>query len=132
MTGAADSGSRRRILIVDDNVEAAESLNVLLGLEQYDTRVVAGGRAALEAIDTGYQPDFVLLDIGLPDLSGYEVAQCIRASQRQASIKIIALTGFGAAKDLMRSHDSGFDAHLVKPIDHEALIKILAADIGAP
>lgn len=131
-TESANEGSQRRILIVDDNTEAAESLNVLLGLEQYDTRVVSGGRAALEAINAGYQPDFLLLDIGLPDLSGYEVAEHIRASQPQSSIKIIALTGYGGAKDLVRSHESGFDAHLVKPIDHEALIKILAADIGAP
>jgi two-component system CheB/CheR fusion protein len=125
-----DEGSQRRILIVDDNIDAAESLNVLLGLEEYETRVVSDGRAALEAISAGYQPDFVLLDIGLPDLSGYEVAQFIRASQ-SSSIKIIALTGFGGAKDLIRSHESGFDAHLVKPIDYEALMKILAADIGA-
>jgi CheY-like chemotaxis protein len=126
----ADERSERRILIVDDNAEAAESLSVLLGLEQYETRVVSAGRAALEAINEGYQPDFILLDIGLPDLSGYEVARSIRALQPPSSIKIIALTGFGGAKDLMRSHESGFDAHLVKPVDYEALIKILAADIG--
>jgi CheY-like chemotaxis protein len=128
----ADERAERRILIVDDNAEAAESLSELLGLEQYETRVVSAGRAALEAINEGYQPDFILLDIGLPDLSGYEVARSIRALQPQSSIKIIALTGFGGAKDLMRSHESGFDAHLVKPVDYEALIKILAADIGTP
>lgn len=83
-------------------------------------------REALETIDR-YQPDVVLLDIGLPEIDGYEVARRIRLLPAQASTRIVALTGYGQAEDRERARSAGFDAYLVKPIDLPALKRAIAA-----
>jgi PAS domain S-box-containing protein len=113
----------RRVLIVDDNVDAASTLHLLLDALGHETRVVHDGMAALEAFDE-FHPQLVLLDIGLPGIDGYEVARRFRARQRQG-VRIVAVTGWGQAEDRDQSSAAGFDLHLVKPVDEEQLRQIL-------
>jgi CheY-like chemotaxis protein len=112
----------RRVLIVDDNHDAADSLAVVLRFEGHEALVAYCAQDAIEAVATA-QPEFVLLDIGLPNMDGYEVARRIRASG--ASARIIALTGYGQLEDRKRSKDAGFAAHLVKPVDIGILVSLL-------
>ncbi len=116
----------RRVLLVDDNRDAAESLAQILRLFGHETRQAYNGREALAAARS-QRPDLVLLDIGMPDLSGYEVARLMRAEPSLAGTTLVALTGYGAEEDRRRSLAAGFDDHLVKPIDFEDLERILAA-----
>jgi CheY-like chemotaxis protein len=112
-------------MIVDDNVDAADSLALLLGLEGHETVCVYSAAAALQRV-TEFAPDVVLLDIGLPDTDGYEVARRLHALPGCATIKLIALTGYGQADDRERALAAGFEAHLVKPVDLGALARLLA------
>lgn len=111
-----------RVLVVDDNVDSAEMLQALLTTMGHEAGMAHDGHSALEAVDT-QRPEVVLLDIGLPDMDGYEVARQIR--QRQGSRpRLIALTGWD--KDDERSRRAGFDHHLMKPTDFGALERVLA------
>jgi len=115
-----------RVLVVDDNADAADSLVALLEALGHTTSVARDGPEGLRlALET--QPDLVLLDIGLPGMSGYEVARAIRRNQGVRQIVLIALTGWGAQSDLQQSHEAGFDQHLTKPVSLEALEQALAA-----
>ncbi len=114
-----------RILVVDDNADAADSLGSLLNLEGHEVEVSYGSREALERART-YRPDVVLLDIGLPEMDGYEVAREMRASPELANIRLVALTGYGQAEDKQRARSAGFDDHLVKPVEFPALQRVLA------
>ena len=126
VTGAESAG--RRVLIVDDNVDAANTLDALLKALGHETHTVYDGHEALEAFDA-FGPEIVLLDIGLPGISGYEVARRLRSRGRP--VRIVAVTGWGQADDRRRSAEAGFDLHLVKPIDEESLRRaLLAADSG--
>jgi two-component system CheB/CheR fusion protein len=118
-------GQRVRLLIVDDNVDMAATLSVLLNLEGHDVRVAHDGAEALALADA-FKPEVVLLDIGLPGMDGYEVARKLRGRPGLALRFLIALTGHGRDEDIQRSLQAGFDRHLVKPIDPPALRKILA------
>jgi CheY-like chemotaxis protein len=115
----------RRVVIVDDNVDAADSLALVLQLDGHVTRTGYSARDALD-LAVAFEPDVMLLDIGLPEIDGYEVARRIRASGRPAGVKLIALTGYGQVDDLRRAQDAGFDDHLVKPVDFETLSRSLA------
>jgi CheY-like chemotaxis protein len=117
------SGHTRRVLIVDDNQDAADSLAVVLRFEGHETSVAYSAQTAIEAVGAS-QPEVVLLDIGLPHMDGYEVARRIRASG--ASARIIALTGYGQLEDRQRSAAAGFAAHLVKPVDIATLVSMLS------
>lgn len=119
---APPAPSGMRILIVDDNGDAADTLAMLLQLEGHTTRAVYSAESAIEGA-VNFSPDVVLLDIGLPRMDGYEVARRIRTSLPNA--RLIALTGYGQAQDRKRSAAAGFDAHLVKPIDRTHLDRIL-------
>jgi PAS domain S-box-containing protein len=118
--------SGRRILIVDDSEDSAESLALLLQLGGHDTHKAHDGLAALEAAGR-LRPDAVLLDIGLPGLNGYEVCSRIRKEPWGKETMLVALTGWGQEEDRQRSKEAGFDAHMVKPVDHDALLKLLAS-----
>ncbi len=118
-----------RILIVDDNKDAAEMLTTVLQLNGHEVHTVHDGQAAVETT-AALSPDVVLLDIGLPKLNGYEAARHIRAQERDHKLVIIALTGWGQDADLRRSADAGFDAHWVKPVDDQRLERFLA-DLAA-
>jgi CheY-like chemotaxis protein len=113
-----------RVLIVDDNADAASSLEVLLRLDGHEVQAVFSSRAALEMAES-FAPDFVLLDIGLPEFDGYEVARRLRLIPQFSRLTIVALTGYGQQEDRDRTRDAGFDAHLVKPVDLEDLERLL-------
>jgi CheY-like chemotaxis protein len=114
----------QRILIVDDNRDAADSLHALLGLLGAQVEIANDGPSALDAVPR-FQPAAILLDIGLPGMSGYEVARQIRDNPAIAQPVIIALTGWGQPDARRQSRDAGFDHHLIKPLDLAALQKIL-------
>jgi signal transduction histidine kinase len=115
----------RSVLVVDDNKDAAHSLAVVLEQEGHDVRVANDGPAALAAVETA-TPQVVLLDIGMPGMDGYEVARRMRQAPGFDATPIIALTGFGSAEDHRRGREAGFDQHLTKPVDPEALLDLLA------
>lgn len=116
---------RRRVLVADDNADAADSLAMLLELEGHEVRVAHGGRAALE-IAAVFQPEVALLDIGMPDLTGYQVAEALRRESWGRAIELVALTGWGQDGDRRRSKAAGFDRHLTKPIDVDELTGVLS------
>jgi len=114
-----------RVLVVDDNRDAADMLKTLLQLSGHEVHAVYDGEAAVEAT-ASLAPDVILLDIGLPKLNGYEAARHIRAQQGNRKLVIVALTGGGQEADRRRSADAGFDAHWVKPVDDQTLERFLA------
>jgi CheY-like chemotaxis protein len=116
----------RRVLIVDDNVDAATSLGMMLELKGHTVQTVHDGVAALNAVQS-FSPEVVLLDIELPDMSGYEIAKRIRSNGDGESITLIALTGRGQHDDKERAREAGFDEHFTKPVD----VSLLAALISA-
>lgn len=116
-------GPGRRILVIDDNADAAESLAALLGMLGHDVRIAGDGPAAISAAPE-FLPDIVLCDIGLPHMDGYQVIAALRALPACAGARCIALTGYGRDEDRRRSLAAGFDAHLVKPVE---LTKLAAA-----
>ena len=114
----------RRILIVDDNADSADSLAMLLRITGHETYTAHDGLGAIEAAEK-HRPDVVLLDIGLPKLNGYDVCRRVREQPWGKNIVLIALTGWGQDEDRRKSHEAGFDGHLVKPVDHERLAALL-------
>jgi CheY-like chemotaxis protein len=114
------------VLVVDDNADAADSLVALLQVLGHATHVAHDGPRGLHATEE-FVPDLVFLDIGLPGMSGYEVARAIRRQKGLRQVVLIALTGWGAQSDQQQSHDAGFDQHLTKPVSLEALEQALAA-----
>ncbi len=121
-----DSGARaarKRLLVVDDNVDAAETIARLLRLAGYDAECVYDGPSALEAVERN-QPDIVVLDIGLPGMDGYEVGRRLRA--RFERLPLIAVTGYGQDSDRRRSAQAGFDHHFTKPVDPLELERFIA------
>ena len=122
---AMAGSARHRILVVDDNVDAAETMVMLLDLSGHDARAAFGGQEALD-VALAFRPDVVFLDIGLPGMNGYEVARRLLAYPATASAKLIALTGWGTEDDIRKSKMAGFHAHLTKPVDPEAVDGLLA------
>ena len=117
---------RRRVLVVDDNQDAAEMLALLLERDGFETRVAHTGPEALDGAAT-LAPDVVLLDLGLPGLDGYEVARRLRADRSRTQPVLVAVTGWGSDEDRSKSRAAGFDHHLIKPVDHARLVELLAA-----
>jgi PAS domain S-box-containing protein len=125
ITGEA---AHRRVLVVDDNADSAVSLSMLLTTMGHDTRIARDGVQALEAA-AEYRPQMIILDIGLPKMDGYQVARQLRRTPHGAGCLLVALTGWGQESDRQRARDAGFDFHLVKPADLEALGEILRAPL---
>jgi len=120
-----DSHAARRVLVVDDNADAAESLAMLLEVNGDSVRVAYDGEGALAA-EGDFHPDVILLDIGMPKLSGYDVARRIRRA-RGSKVLIVAITGWGQEDDRRRAREAGFDHHFTKPVDYQALLDVINA-----
>jgi CheY-like chemotaxis protein len=138
LVGAATAGEEdtglpasRRVLIVDDNQDAAEMLGVMMTAWGQDPKIAHDGLAALEA-GAAFEPEIVLLDIGLPRLDGHETARRMRAQTWGRRALLIALTGWGQDVDVARSRDAGFDHHLVKPVDPRVLKDLIRRDMTKP
>ena len=116
---------RFKILVVDDNHDSALSMAMMLQIMGHDTRTAHDGESAVSTAET-FLPDVVLLDIGLPKLNGYEVAQRIREKAWGESMFLIAVTGWGQDEDRQRSSEVGLNLHMVKPVEPAALEKLLA------
>lgn len=117
--------SHRRVLIIDDNADAANSLAALLDLRGHETQVAYSAREALDRIEA-FEPEVVLIDIGLPEVDGYELARRLRATPSLAGMRLVAVTGYGQTDDRQRALAAGFDDHLVKPADLAALDRTMA------
>jgi CheY-like chemotaxis protein len=115
----------RRILIADDNEDGAESLAMLLRIQGHEVATVYDGEQAVAAAES-MRPDVVLLDIGMPKLNGYEACRRIREQSWGLGIYLIAVTGWGQDEDRRRTEEAGFDHHLVKPVELDALMRLLA------
>jgi len=126
LTEVASPDSRQRVLVVDDNHDAAESLAMLLELDNCSVQVAFDGLSALDVLET-FKPDIALLDIGMPGMDGYELARRIRATRLGGVLVLVALTGWGQADDKKRAAETGFDEHLTKPVDPELLTRVLSA-----
>jgi CheY-like chemotaxis protein len=113
----------RRVLVVDDNVDIADSFKMLIECSGHDVRMVTDGDSALrEAL--AFRPEVMFLDIGLPGRDGYEISRELRQMPELGGLVLIAVTGYGQAEDRSRSREAGFDYHWVKPIDLDALDKL--------
>ena len=123
---APRTATRRRVLVCDDNVDGAESLALMLGLLGHEVRTVHDGAHALATVAT-WRPDVALLDIGLPGMSGYELAQRLREDTALTGTLLVAVTGWGTDSDQRRSAEAGFDHHLTKPVEAAALEAVLTA-----
>jgi CheY-like chemotaxis protein len=118
-------GSTPRMLLVDDNRDSVESLALLLTLTGYEVKTAYDGCEAFEQA-AAHRPEVILLDIGLPGMSGYEVCRTIRAEPWGKDMVVIALTGWGRDDDRRRTADAGFSGHLIKPVDYASLMKLLS------
>ena len=118
------SGTRRRVLVVDDNRDSADSLALLLRLQGHEAEVAYDGMAGVEAV-ARFGPDLVLLDLGLPGLNGLDACRRMRAAPGAAQLRIVALSGWGRDDDRSRTREAGFDAHLVKPVDQDTLTRFI-------
>jgi PAS domain S-box-containing protein len=123
-TATAPAGTRLRILVVDDNRDTADSLQMLLHAMGNEIRTAYDGVEAVRCAEA-FEPDIVFLDIGLPKMSGYEVAQALRKQQGDRKLTLVAISGWGQEADRMRSREAGFDRHLVKPVDPAAIFELL-------
>jgi CheY-like chemotaxis protein len=113
---SSDVVCKRRILVVDDNEDAAEMVSRALRRAGHETLTAYDGPSAIEAV-ARWQPEVVFLDIGLPGMSGYDVARELRSEGRHSGLALIALTGWGSRDDKQKSKEAGFDLHLTKPVD---------------
>jgi CheY-like chemotaxis protein len=119
-----------RILICDDNADAAQTLGALLGSERHEAFICLDGRACIEkALE--WKPEVALLDIGMPGMSGYAVAKAMRAEDLGHKVLIIAITGYGSPQDIQLAMDAGFDLHLVKPADPARILRAVSNRKGA-
>jgi signal transduction histidine kinase/CheY-like chemotaxis protein len=119
------SGPQRRVLVVDDNRDAAESLAMLLRIKGHDALTAYDGDAGAAAVPV-FRPELILMDIGMPKLDGYDAARRIRAEPWGREPILVALTGWGADTDRQRTRDAGFDQHMVKPVDVDVLVRMIA------
>jgi PAS domain S-box-containing protein len=123
---ASEAGGGRRVLVVDDNEDAAASLAALLRMSGYQVFMAPNGREALRQA-SAHPPDVILLDIGLPDLDGCEVARRLRLTPGLEGTRLVAMTGYAQEEHRRATHEAGFNAHLVKPVDPDELVRVIQA-----
>jgi CheY-like chemotaxis protein len=121
----------RRVLIVDDNADSADMMKVLLDVSGHDTRVAYDAARAIQ-IALEFAPEVGLLDIGLPDMDGYELARALRTNPQLSGLFLVALTGWGQDEDRRRAREAGFDAHITKPADPAVLERLVERRIATP
>jgi DNA-binding response OmpR family regulator len=114
----------RRVLVVDDNIDAADSIAALLTLSGHEVQTAHDGHAAVR-MALSFRPEFIFLDLGLPGLDGFAVAQRLRAEPGFETVRLIAVTGYGTEQDRRRTLESGFDQHYLKPVDPKFLESLL-------
>lgn len=117
--------SRRKILVVDDNVDAADAVAVLLETDGHEVRTAYTGRDAIRDA-VAWEPDAMILDIGLPDMTGHDLARHIRALCLRSQPLLVALSGYGRPSDLKQSREAGFAHHVVKPADPATLFALFS------
>jgi CheY-like chemotaxis protein len=120
------AGPALRLLLVDDSVDAATAMSLLLESDGYDVRIAHEAVHALE-IAAQFEPEIVLLDLGLPGMDGFQLAQEMRKRAATANALLIAVTGYGQAADRQRTHEAGFDHHLVKPVSSDEIQRVIAS-----
>ena len=123
------SPSQLRIIVVDDNEEAANLLRLFLQRDGHQVATAYDGRSALKLVEE-LHPDVVFLDIGMPNMNGYEVARTLRRFPRRDSMQLIAMTGWGQLDDKNRAIQAGFDRHVAKPLSPDSLRKLLSESAG--
>jgi len=124
--------SERRVLVIDDNQDSAETLAMVLRLQGHSVQTAHDGFKAVTAAER-FRPDMVVLDLGMPGMDGYEVARTIRAQRWGRNMLLVAQTGWGQPEDRRRTQQAGFDAHITKPVDSATLTALLAAmDASVP
>lgn len=123
-SAALAAGDRHSVLIVDDNVDSAATMSMFLEMQGFATRLAYDGLEAVSAANA-FHPDAIVMDIGMPGMSGHEAARAIRREPWAARAVLVALSGWCQDADRQRSLDAGFDHHLVKPVDHAHLMRIL-------
>ena len=128
--GTEAESASLRVLVVDDNVDAALTLAMILDIEGYSTRVAHSGMQALETA-AAFLPAVIFLDIGMPGMDGYDTAEALRRMSALGRPCLVALTGWGSEHDRARSREAGFDQHLTKPVDLATVQKLLAEMAGA-
>lgn len=127
MNGRYRSGAgARRVLIIEDNADAAESLCALLRLCGHAAEVALTGADGIELART-FLPDVVLCDLGMPEMDGLRVAEALREDPRLRGVRLIALTGYGRPEDVARAVRAGFDSHITKPADPEQILRVIQA-----
>ena len=126
--GQSTQHSATRILVVDDNEDAANSLATLLEVVGYKVRIAYDGPEGIEAADE-FEPAVALLDIGLPKLSGYDIARHVRG-RRGGEVLLVAITGWGQEDDRRRARDAGFDHHFTKPADFDKLLSLIDKELA--
>jgi CheY-like chemotaxis protein len=114
------------VLVVDDNADAAESMALLLAVHGHDVRQARSGPEAIATART-FAPDVMLLDLGLPEMDGYAVAEAVRREPALAGCRLVAVTGYGRDEDRRRAREAGFDEHLLKPVDPAVLQTVVAS-----
>jgi DNA-binding response OmpR family regulator len=122
-----ETAQRTRVLVVDDNMDAADSLGTLLTVTGYEVRIAYDGPEAIEAADE-FLPRVALLDIGLPKLSGYDIARHLRERCGE-SVLLVAITGWGQESDRARAREAGFDHHFTKPADFHKLLTLIDQEL---
>jgi CheY-like chemotaxis protein len=122
----SSSAPTARVMLVDDNVDALESMEILLQAFGYEVAIAAHPDIALKLLET-FDPTVAVIDIGLPGMDGYQLAAEIRSRRAGAPLRLIAFTGYGGAEDIARASAAGFDAHLVKPVEIDRLLEVLVA-----
>jgi DNA-binding response OmpR family regulator len=127
MISPAAPAASTRVLVVDDNEDAADSLATLLGVMGYEVRTAYDGPEAIVAADE-FRPVVVLLDIGLPRLSGYDIARHVR-ERRGEEVLLVAITGWGQEDDRRRAREAGFDHHFTKPADFDRLLELIGQEL---
>jgi len=126
-SGAREASLKRRVLIVDDDADSADLLVQLLEMRGHEVRSAGSASQAVAEV-AEFVPEVAILDVGLPDMSGYELAQLLRNCEGMAECKLIAVTGYSGDSALARSKIAGFDLHLVKPVDLELLARSVLGD----